>query len=60
FRKYPYEFDWEAFNRRGRELSAKIQACDPENIEIHYVESDDRDFFNPEDYSSSLRRNASR
>lgn len=58
FRKYTYEFDWESFNRRGRELTAKIQACAPANIEVHYVESDDRDFFNPEDCRVSLSRNA--
>lgn len=60
FRKYTYEFDWETFNHRGRELTAKIQACAPANIEVYYVESDDRDFFNPEECSSSLSRNGFR
>lgn len=49
FRKYPYEFDWDAFNQQGRELTARIHDLTPESIEVYYVESDDRDFFNPED-----------
>ncbi|MDF7824661.1 hypothetical protein P4B35_11605 [Pontiellaceae bacterium B12227] len=53
FRKYPYEFDWQAFNRHGRELTAKIQAMALPCTELYYVESDDRDFFNPEGCRSS-------
>ena len=49
FRKSPYNFDWDAFNQQGLELTAKIQALAPGHVHIHYVESDDRDFFNPED-----------
>lgn len=42
FRKYPFSFDWDAFNGRGRELAARIQAALPDHIQIQYVESDDR------------------
>lgn len=49
FRKCPYEFDWDAFNQHGRELTARILALAPRDAEVYYVESDDRDFFNPED-----------
>ncbi len=55
FRKYTYEFDWDAFNQQGRDLTAKIQSVAPHDAEIYYVESDDRDFFNPEDCTCSER-----
>ncbi|WP_136059527.1 hypothetical protein [Pontiella sulfatireligans] len=58
FRKSPYEFDWDAFNQQGRELAGHIQFYAPEDVEIHYVESDDRDFFNPEDCETFSTRPA--
>lgn len=49
FRKFTYEFDWDTFNKRGYDLAEHIQELAPDNALVYYVESDDRDFFNPED-----------
>ena len=49
FRRFTYEFDWDTFNQQGRELTSRIQDTIEHDLLIYYVESDDRDFFNPED-----------
>ena len=54
FRRHPYDFDWAAFNRQGVGLPEKIQSGPPHGVGIYYVESDDRDFFNPEDCTGEL------
>ena len=45
FNKYPFDFDWDAFNQDGREIARKVQRATSANVEIYYVESDDREFY---------------
>ena len=45
FNKYPFDFNWDAFNQDGRDITRKIQRAASANVEIYYVESDDREFY---------------
>lgn len=49
FKKTPYDFDWKRFNEIGEELTRRIQEKLPEEADIVYEPSDDREFFSPED-----------
>lgn len=55
FKRYPYDFDWAAFNKTGKELTARIKVHLPPDVQIVYEPSDDREFFSEEDckYSHS-------
>lgn len=49
FKRNPYSFDWKRFNEIGEELTRCLKEKLPEQAEIVYEPSDDRDFFSPED-----------
>ena len=44
FMKYPFDFDWAAFNQQGLRIKNMIQTVAPDCIEVYYVASDDREF----------------
>ena len=49
FKSYPYDFDWDEFNRQGQELTARIGAKLLPGYSIYYESSDDREFFRNDD-----------
>jgi hypothetical protein len=49
FKRHPYSFDWECFNRTGVALTARIRPYLPHGADIYYEPSDDREFFSPAD-----------
>lgn len=52
FKVCPYEFDWKQFNATGEKIAARIREKLPDDSEICYEPSDDREFFLPEDCCS--------
>lgn len=52
FKAYPYAFDWKQFNEAGETIADRIRARLPDDAEICYEPSDDREFFLPEDCRS--------
>jgi len=48
FKRCPYEFDWDGFNRIGEELTSRIRDQLPPGAKVYYEPSDDREFFQPE------------
>lgn len=53
FRRFPYRFDWERFNRTGEELTERIRKKLPAGTDIFYEPSDDREFFSPDECCNS-------
>lgn len=56
FMRYPYDFDWDGFNHRGEELTARIQDRLPPDTVIYYEPSDDREFFTSDEYKRAEER----
>jgi hypothetical protein len=54
FKLYPYDFNWNEFNRQGIDLASRIGAMLMPGDRIYYEPSDDREFFKHDDCDVTL------